>query len=598
MTTCFLFLIIGIIILMSNILGKRNEKGVIAPTLLLLVAVVGILGYLFFSSVLPFKNTLFTSLFPKNASFAAGIVDLEVVPNTVNIEKGKTFLVNIAIDAKTEQPTAMELGIKYNPQTLQLVTVARSSFFAKDLVAPQISSSSGTIALTYAQEVNAYKSGTGSVAALEFKALNTTTTASQITIDPASTHVAALNQTGDMVGTLTNSNVTITDPQAVTKTAEFSFSPAVGSVNVGSEIGVQIKVKNAVENANLFSAKINFDPNKLSVTRIDTTGSFVTQWVSTPTSFDNATGTISVVGGVPTPGFKGTATPSTMATVYFTGKASGSATVAYDGTSAIYRNSDNANILLSSAGGTYTVAAVVTPSPSPVVSPSPIPSPSVVPSASVAPSAAPSPSPVVSPSVVASASVLPSPVASPSPIATTCDISSATWVAGSNPILEKKLVNLNVTGTGACAGKTVAFNIFEDDGALGTDPVSNQPPSAKFDANNQATGSWLAEFQQDGYFGINNPPEYFFNVLVQGGTATVKSANPLLQVTALAAGQFIKGDSDRDGKVDLVDLSIMLSNWNKTQDLIDETDTNDDGVINTFDFAAMVQLLKLSGIVQ
>lgn len=591
---------------MSNFLGKRNEKGVIAPTMLLLVAVVGILGYLFFSSVLPFKNSLFTSLFPKNSSFAAGIVDLEVVPNTVNIEKGKTFLVNVAIDAKTEQPTAMELGIKYNPQNLQLVTVARSSFFAKDLVAPQISTSSGTIALTYAQEVNAYKSGTGSVAALEFKALNTTTTASQITIDPATTHVAALNQTGDMVGSLTNSDVTVTDPQAVTKTAEFTLTPASGSVNVGAEMPIQVRVKNAVENANLFSAKINFDPNKLSVSRIDTTGSFITQWVSSPTSFDNATGTISVVGGVPTPGYKGTTTPSLMATVYFTGKAAGSAFAFFDGTSTVFRNSDNANILLSSVGGTYTVAAVAQPSPSPVVSPSPvaspvpspIASPSVVPSASVAPSAAPSPSPVASPSVVASASVAPSPVASPSPIAATCDISSATWVASSNPILEKKLVNLNVTGTGTCAGKTVSFNIFEDDGALGTDPVNNQPPSAKFDTNNQATGSWLAEFQPDGYFGINNPPEYYFNALVQGGTAAVKSANPLLQVTELAAGQFVKGDSNRDNKVDLVDLSIMLSNWNKTQDLIDELDTNDDGVINTFDFAGMVQLLKLSGIVQ
>ena len=150
-----------------------------------------------------------------------------------------------------------------------------------------------------------------------------------------------------------------------------------------------------------------------------------------------------------------------------------------------------------------------------------------------------------------------------------------------------------MTGTGNCAGKTAIFQIYEDDGALGTDQVRNQPPTVRFDANGKANTSWLAEFQTDGFNGINNPPEYYFNATVDA--STVKSADPLLLVTQATAGTFSKGDANRDGVVDLVDLSILLSNWNKTSGFNDELDYNDDNVINTFDFAGLVQLLILGG---
>ncbi len=51
------------------------------------------------------------------------------------------------------------------------------------------------------------------------------------------------------------------------------------------------------------------------------------------------------------------------------------------------------------------------------------------------------------------------------------------------------------------------------------------------------------------------------------------------------------------GKVDFVDLSILMTNWNKNNAFPDELDYNEDGTINTFDFSGLVQLLFLGGLI-
>lgn len=580
---------------------KNDQTGIVMPAILLLVAVVVILAYLLLSSTLPFKDTFLSALFPKQASNAAGVVDLSLIPNAVNIKQNDTFLVDITIDAKTEQPTAMDLEINYDPQYLQATALEPGFFFTKTLVAPALSSGKATV--TLAQDINGYKTGTGTVATLAFKALQNTASPSMITINPTNTQIAAIGQSVNVVGNISNSTVTVSQLAAITKNSQMALSAPAASPTVGAEFAVQVKVKTATDSANLFVSKMSFDPAKLAVSRIDTAGSFITQWVN-DNSFDNTNGKISLIGGVPTPGYQSNSLVP-MATVYFTGKTAGSSLINLDAASSIYRNSDNQNILGSLTDATVTLsgAAVspspsISPSPSPAVSPSPIVSPS--PAVSPLPSAAVSPSPSAaasvnpSPSVIASASVAPSPLPSPSG-SVACAISQASWDASSNPIISGKVVSLKVQGTGNCDGKSLSFTVLEDDGVLGTDPTKNTPPSVKFNSNS-ATTSWLAEFQTDGFNGFNNPPEYFFNVTLDG-TTQVKSNAPLLSVTEAAPGQYIKGDANRDGKVDYTDLSIMLSNFNKTSGYNDELDYNDDGIINVPDYSGIVQLLFLAGLV-
>lgn len=551
------------------------------PIVFLLVAVAAIILYLVISSTLPFKDAFFKAIFPKGSSQAAGVVDLSLIPDAITVKQNDTFLVDVAIDAKTSQPTAMELEIDYDPAVLQMTALEPGFFFTKLLVAPAVTSGKGTV--TLAQDIGNYKTGTGTVATLAFKALQNTTTSSQIIINPTNTQIAALNETGNVVGTITNSSVNVSQLAVINKNAEMAVTVPAAAQPIGQEFAVTIKAKTATESANLFVSKLSFDPTKLAVSRIDTTGSFITQWVNN-NSFDNTNGKVTLIGGVPNPGYQAT-NLTDMATIYFTGTAAGSAAINFDAASAIYRNSDNQNILGTLTDGTATISTVTaSPSPSPSASASPVVSPS--PAASV----------IVSPSPAASPAVSPSPVASASTAPVTCAISQAYWVSASNPINQGKVVGLGIKGIGDCTGKSVAFTVWEDDGALGADPVVNQPPAVKFDANNNANTSWLAEFQQDGFNGINNPPEYYFSAILANGTS-LGSANPLLVVNAVNPGAWLKGDANHDGKVDFVDLSILMTNWNKTTGFVDELDYNDDGTINTFDFSGLVQLLFLGGLI-
>lgn len=568
---------------------SSNQQGIVMPAVLLLVAVAVILIYFVISSTAPFQNGFFSSLFPKSSPKAAGVVDLSLIPDAVTVKQNDTFLVDVVIDAKTSQPTAMELEINYDPAVLQMTALEPGFFFTKSLIAPAITSGSGTV--TLAQDIGGYKTGTGVVATLAFKALQNTTTASQITINPTNTQIAALNENGNVVGSVTNSSVNVTPLAVINKNAQMALSVPTAAQPIGQEFAVQIKARTATDSANLFVSKLSFDPTKLAVSRIDTTGSFITQWVNN-NSYDNTNGKITLIGGVPNPGYQA-ASLTDMATIYFTGKTAGSALINFDAASSIYRNSDNQNILGTLTDGTATISTVTaSPSPSPVVSPSPIVSPSPV----VSPS--PDPSPSINPSPIPSPSNNPSPssAVSPSPTSTpvACSITSASWVASSNPINHGKVVGLNIVGNGDCAGKNVSVKVWEDDGFLGTDPVSNQPPAVKFNTNSQASTSWLAEFQTDGLNGVNNPPEYYFEAALDG-SAAVRSSDPLLLVNAAVPGQWVQGDANRDGKVDFTDLSVLLSNWEKTSGFNDELDYNDDNLINSFDFSGMVQLLLLHG---
>lgn len=586
---------------MNNFLSKfkLNSQGVISP--LILIGIVAVLVLFVVLGNLPIKDRLFGNLFPKSDSQAAGVVDLSLVPQTVSVAKDQTFLVDVAIDAKTDQPSAAVIAVNYDPSVLQAVAVEQGFFFTEDLDPTTPKINNGTIQMTLGQKPNQYKTGDGIVATLQFKALIATSPTSSITFNTTDTQIAAIGKTGNQVGNLANSTVTVTNTPVVNKTASFSLS-SPASATAGQQFNVTLRAQTP-EDANLFAARLNFDPALLEVVSIDTSSSFITasQWVNN--NFDNSTGQISLIGGVPTPGFS-SATPSTMATVTFRAKAAGTAQINFGANSAIYRNVDNVDILATPTGASVNITGV-TPSPSPSVAPSPSPSPSVAPSpsaqpsASVAPSIQPSPSAAVSPSPAASpsapASIAPSPSPSASPLA--CAITAASWVTASNPINQGKVVNLSVTGNASCAGQTVSFNVWEDDGLLGNDTTLNQPPTTKFNSNNQAVSSWLAEFQEDGLAGVGNPPEYFFLAQVTGGTP-FKSASPLLQVNKVGGGVNLNGDFNRDGKVDLADLSILYSNWNKSTDFADELDLNTDGVVNAIDWGTLLQILRVGGIIQ
>lgn len=159
---------------------------------------------------------------------------------------------------------------------------------------------------------------------------------------------------------------------------ETSFTlVAPASVAPGQEIRVSIWARSDIDAANLFVSKLKFPADLLAVTSITTNSAsnFITNWIEN--DFDNVTGTISLIGGVPAPGYKTTANiPGLIAEIAFNAKKAGSATVSLDAGSAIYRDVDNVNILDIQRDVTFNIASTVatgTPIPTATVSATPFP---------------------------------------------------------------------------------------------------------------------------------------------------------------------------------------------------------------------------------
>lgn len=169
----------------------------------------------------------------------------------------------------------------------------------------------------------------------------------------------------------------ITGPVTGPETSFTFVSPA--SVISGQDIRVSVWVRSDIDAANLFVSKIKFPQDLLGVTSIvtNTTPNFVTNWIEN--DFDNLTGTISLIGGVPSPGYKTAVNiPGLMAEINFNTKKVGVATITFDPGSAIYRNSDNVDVLSAQRNVTFNIISAVitgTPTPSTTVSATPSPTP-------------------------------------------------------------------------------------------------------------------------------------------------------------------------------------------------------------------------------
>lgn len=158
----------------------------------------------------------------------------------------------------------------------------------------------------------------------------------------------------------------------VDKETSLVLVPSGQDFTLGDEIRVTVLARSDTDSANLFVARLKFPADILEAKKVDLQPQgestfikdwFVTNWVEN--AFDNKNGSVSLVGGVPHPGFKTPdGIPKLVADVVFTSKKVGSATVSFDDTSAIYRDSDNANILVIKKEVTFKIVQPgVTPTP-------------------------------------------------------------------------------------------------------------------------------------------------------------------------------------------------------------------------------------------
>ncbi len=90
----------------------------------------------------------------------------------------------------------------------------------------------------------------------------------------------------------------------ITNAATLYFSPSSGNFSVGNILNTSILINTQEQAINNSNIVVNFPTDLLEVISISKSGSIFSLWVEEPT-FSNIAGTISLDGGLPTPGFNG-----------------------------------------------------------------------------------------------------------------------------------------------------------------------------------------------------------------------------------------------------------------------------------------------------
>ena len=127
--------------------------------------------------------------------------------------------------------------------------------------------------------------------------------------------------------------------------ASLTFSPNRGDLFVDNTFEVSLIVNTGGQSVNAIEAFVNFPPDKLQV--VSLSKSLIELWVAQP-SFSNTKGTVSLQGGIPTPGINTSA--GSIITITFRAKSSGTVTLTYGDSSKVLANDGSGTNLLNSRG--------------------------------------------------------------------------------------------------------------------------------------------------------------------------------------------------------------------------------------------------------
>ena len=268
-------------------------------------------------------------------------------------------------------------------------------------------------------------------------------------------------------------------------------------------------------------AYLNFPTSYLSVSSIETGGSVFTSWWEN--AYNNTTGKIQLQASLPSPGYSGI---GLIARITFLAKNAGSADLSHD-SSSLALKPDDANILnlIKSTGGSFTIVD----SPSDIIPP-------------VRSNGQPTGSLSYN-TTQATLSLATNETAA-------CKYSTASGLAYDS-------MTNNFTVTGGTLHSTVI-------GGLSSGNSYNYYIRCMDDAGNKNTNDYTVSFS------VASPSSG------SGGDSSAPPGTPQPDLI---------GDFNKDGKVNIFDLSIMLSNW-KTNKA--EYDLKKDGKIDIFDLSILL----------
>lgn len=395
----------------------------------------------------------------------------------------------------------------------------------------------------------------------------------------------------------------------ISPTTSLTLASQKSNYSVGEEVEVQLLVRSDIDAANLFAAKINYDPQFLQLGRVDVT-SFVTSWVE---QYWGDPGQISLVGGVPTPGFQTqvNSAPAKMATLYFTTLKTGSTSITFVDGTAVYRNSDNADVLQTFARADINIEGVTSPAPSPTITPAPV---TPLPQSSLYRRVF-----VTSTTYNGNLGGLSGGDAKCQERANAAGLGGTwkAWLSSNTSSASSRLehasvpyrtvdgqlvVNnwtdltdnllikpIDVTETGGSVAEGWAWTATNPNGSIPGDLTPSQ-----FTCDNWSTNI----SSSTGVIGVRGLSNYRWSW--DGGVSCNSSAALYcFEQTSVASTPIPgAGDGNNDGKINLADMSVLLTDFNKEQGFRLAIDMNGDGKINTFDFSLMRNLLIQKGVIR
>src|SRR3989344_1133457 len=355
------------------------------------------------------------------------------------------------------------------------------------------------------------------------------------------------------------------------------LSPASLTVNQGTTFSVQVRENSVTEPVNAVQANLTYDSTKLNFVSLDDPP--VGTLFKTVAEGSGGAGSIriarSLEGGVPA-----AVGDQLVATVIFRARYSlGSTSVGFDAGSAIVRSTDNTNILVTTSGGSYTV---IDPPPTVIIT-----------------------NPTNGATVTGTINIKVNITddlgvtkvefykdSDPTPIATdTTDSFETTWdtnsVADGNHSLYAKAYDIANVVTSTLVTVTVANTVptvdIKADGSDG--PVSipyNAAATLSWTSTHAtsctASGAWSGSKSLSGSASTGN--------LISDKTYTLTCTNLSGSDSDSVGINVVKiGDLNDDNKIDIFDLSILLSRWGTTDAA---ADLNKNGTVDILDLSILL----------
>ena len=414
--------------------------------------------------------------------------------------------------------------------------------------------------------------------------------------------------------------------------ALYFVSPSSGAHTVNDTFQVELRI-GASTGITSLKAYLDYDPSLIAVTNMTTSLSAFSNWWED--TFDNVAGKLRFQASTPSPGFSGN--DGLIAQITFQVMGAGTGNLTYDATSLALKP-DDSNILniAGSTAGTYTLAAPAPPSPTPPSRSNGSPN-TALPSGTTSTAISLTTDENATCKFATSAGV--SFATMPNTFSSTGGTAHSTMVSGlSDGNTFSYFVRCQDTaGNANTADFLIEFNVAEV-GAPGdsTPPSrSNGQPTAALNAGITSTSISLATDESatcrysatagvafsamtnmfsttgnvshsTGVSGLSDGNTYTFYVRCQDGAGNANTTDFSIEFIVAStpppsppppsggggggsggggALGVRKGDCNNDKKVNIFDLSILLSNWQKATNTCN---LNGDGVINIFDLSILL----------